>query len=426
MKQQKMKFLNGSSALLLESSKRVACDTLALLNSSIVEVFNDRALTGSCAETLRVLSAWSPKTEHDKIARSLVLLAAYRAEQSSPSAAYLFLRLLSGEKISKRIPKRMLQRDLCKLLLCLRDPTVESLVLDAVTQSGAAGNVSVTTGGITHLSVDESASFPIIVSPSFRNATTLTSRKLVTYDGVIESVGQINGFLESCAKENAKVMLLARSFSSEVASTIYANNQRGVFDIVPATPGMSPQDEFTLVDVAAIMNQSLSPAIKLEDSLNEADMTIEKGVLKIQVREVSGRNQLVSRLREELRQFKDYDIMKLLSERVRRISSRRVMVCIGEEFGSSKDIVKERFDLGMRTFVSARRKGVVEIYGDLFSGDSLNIATTSKDAFEKLIKNTGGVLVIDKDMEMAKRRSNVNGRVRSSHERQGNRSIRRV
>ena len=88
MNQRTMKFLNDSSALLLESSKRVACDTLALLDSSIVEVFNDRALTGSCAETLRVLSAWSPKTEHDKIARSLVLLAAYRAEQSSPSSEY--------------------------------------------------------------------------------------------------------------------------------------------------------------------------------------------------------------------------------------------------------------------------------------------------------------------------------------------------
>lgn len=403
MKHQTRKFLDNSGFAILGSSTRIARETLKLLDNSVVELFNDRALFGSPAETLRVLSSWSPKTESDRVARSLVLLAAYRAEQSSPCSSYLFLRLLSGEILPDCSPRLMLESDLVGLLRLIADLTVESLLSSSIKEAGASGNINVSTGAITHISVDEFASFPVIVSPSFTNACSLTSRKIVAYDGVVESVGQINEFLVKCAEENASVMFLARAFSQDVASTIYANNQRKVFDIVPATPNVAVNDEFTLADVSSIVGQRAEVEVKLKDTAHH-EMMIENGFLKLRLRDASQRDKLVGRLREELRQFNNSDITKLLSERIRKVSSRRVLVCIGEEFGSSKEITKEKFDHGMRSYISSRRKGIINISGETLPGDSLRVARSSYEAFEKLVRNVGGVLVIDKNLEMAKRR----------------------
>ena len=396
--------LSGDGRSIIESSRRIAKETLDLLGNSVVEVFNNRALYGSPAETLRVLSAWKPTTDVDRVARSMVLLTAYRSEQSSPCSSHLFLRLMAGERLSACEPRAMIESDLPRLLSHISDPTVESLLIDSISEAGASSNISVSTGAITHISVDESVSFPILVSPSFRNAYSLTARRLIAYDAVVESVGQVNELLVKCAEEKASVMFLARAFSQDVASTIFANNQRGVFDIVPATPGTSINDEFTLSDLAAILGQKTTTVAKLESDAQH-EMLVENSSLKIRLRDPSHRDELVKQLREEMRQFSDYDVAKLLSERVRRVSSRRVSVCFGEEFGSAKEVTKERFDHGMRSFVSARRKGVIEVSGEMLPGDSLQSARNSFEAFVQLVRNTGGVLVIDKKLEVAKRRS---------------------
>lgn len=395
--------LSGDGRSIIDSSRKIAKETLDLLGNSVVEVFNDRALYGSPAETLRVLSAWSPSTGIERVSRSMVLLTAYRAEQTSPCSAYLFLRLLAGERILDSAPRAMIESDLPRLLNHISDPTVESLLSDSINEAGASSNINVSTGAITHISVDESVSFPVIVSPSFRNALSLTARRLVAYDAVVESVGQVNEFLVKCAEEKASVMFLARAFSQDVASTIFANNQRGVFDIVPATPGTSINDEFTLVDIAEILGQRTTTVAKLsEDSQHE--MLVENGALKVRLRDATHRDAFVRKLLEESRQFKDHDVTKLLSDRIRRVSSRRVSVCIGEEFGSAQEITRERFDHGMRTFVASRRKGVIDVSGELLPGESLQSARKSFDAFQQLARNTGGVLVVDKNMEVAKRR----------------------
>jgi len=381
-----------------------------VLGSSIAEIFKDRALSGSPADSLRVLSSWKPDTGIERVARSLVLLSAYRAEQASPAAGYLFLRLLAGEKISHSTPRQMVESDLRSLLADVRDETVEKLLLDSIEQSGALGNISVSVGGITHVSVDESSSYPVIVSPSFHSARSLTSRRIFAFDGVIESVGQINAFLERCSVDKSQILLVARAFSSEVASTIFANNQRGVFDVIPVTPGVGIEDEFTITDLSTVIGQKVLSTVSYDSEAQCHDVIIENGRLKIHLRDTQGRDELLKKLRGEASQFADPDILKMLNNRISRISTRRVSVCIGEEFGDTREIVKERFDHGMRCFLVSRRKGVVEVQGKTYPGDSLKIAFSVHEAFRQLVRNTGGALVIDKKVEMAERRNGKNRR----------------
>lgn len=417
--------LAGDGESILSASRRIAQETVKTLGSSIVEVFKDRALGGSPAESLRVLSAWKPSTDIDGVARSLVLLSAYRAEQSSPSAGYLFLRLLAGENLRSGGVRQMLESDLSSLLSDVSDETVENLLYESIRHAGAAGNVSVYVGGITHISVDESSSYPVIVSPSFHNARTLTSRRIVAFDGVIESVGQMNAFLEKCAEDRSQILLIARAFSTEVASTIFANNQRGVFDILPVTPGTSVEDEFTILDVSTVVGQRTLTTIAYDNSSQCHDVVVENGKLKVHLKDTSGREDLLKKLRGEIAQFADPDILKMLHNRISRISTRRVSVCIGEEFGDTREIVKERFDHGMRCFLVSRRRGVVEIDKKVYPGDSLKIATSTHEAFRQLVRNTGGALVIDKKVEMAERRGRKDRRARVSHDRQRSSALRR-
>jgi len=309
----------------------------------------------------------------------------------------------------------MLESDLPALIDDVQDETVRSLLLDSIGQAGATGNVSVSVGGITHISVDESSSYPVIVSPSFHTSRSLTSRQIVVFDGVIESVGQVNTFLEKCSLDNSRVLLVARAFSSEVASTIFANNQRGVFDIVPLTPGTSVEDEFTISDLSTVIGQETVNLISHEDDSNCHDVVVENGKLKVHLRDTAGRDELLRKLRGEISQFSDPDILRMLQNRISRISSRRVSVCIGEEFGDTREIVKERFDHGMRCFLVSRRKGITMIGCRAYPGDSYKIALSTYEAFRQLVRNTGGALVIDKKVEVAKRRDGKNRRARVSH-----------
>jgi len=407
--------LTGDGESVLAAARKIAQGTIETIGSSIVEVFKDRALGGSPADSLRVLSSWKSKSDIERIARSLVLLSAYRAEQASPASSYLFLRLLSGEKLVASGTRTMLESDLPALIDDVQDETVRSLLLDSIGQAGATGNVSVSVGGITHISVDESSSYPVIVSPSFHTSRSLTSRQIVVFDGVIESVGQVNTFLEKCSLDNSRVLLVARAFSSEVASTIFANNQRGVFDIVPLTPGTSVEDEFTISDLSTVIGQETVNLISHEDDSNCHDVVVENGKLKVHLRDTAGRDELLRKLRGEISQFSDPDILRMLQNRISRISSRRVSVCIGEEFGDTREIVKERFDHGMRCFLVSRRKGITMIGCRAYPGDSYKIALSTYEAFRQLVRNTGGALVIDKKVEVAKRRDGKNRRARVSH-----------
>lgn len=397
------KLLPGGGNL-LDSSRRLAGETLSAIESSILAVFNDRAISGSPAESLRTLAACRVEADADRVARSMVILSAYRAEQSSPGAGHAFLQLLSGRRLSVSEPRRMVEDDLAPLVGAINDPTVESLVVEAVRQSGPTGNVSVALGAITHLSVEESASFPAIVSPSFSSARSLTIRKVVAYDGVIESVGQVNSFLEDCFREKAQVVLLARAFASEVASTLFLNNQRGNFDIIPVTPEVSFDGEFTIHDIAAITGYEDTSKVSLALAGQGCEVIVEGGKLKIGVRRGEARDNLLRRLRKEMEEFRDGEVVRMLGQRVARISGRRVSVCIGSEFGDTRDIAKEKFDYGMRCYLSARRMGVIEVDGKVLPGDSLRIARESHESFTRLLRNTGGSLVIDKEVAMAKRR----------------------
>lgn len=397
--------LVGGGGQLLDSAYRIASDVLKAIDSSILEVFNDRALSGSPAETLRILSSWSPKTDIDRVVRSMMILSAYRTEQSSPGSSYIFLQLLAGKKIKTSQPRKMVKNDLNILVKEVNDPTIQNLLIDSINQSGAAGNVSVSIGAVTHVSVDESASFPVIVSPSFSNAKSLTIRKIIVYDGVVESVGQINTFLEECSKDSARVLLIAKAFATEVASTIYLNNQNGKFDIVPATPSLSIESEFTIGDIAAITGQTRTDKISFEDSGIECGTIIENGNLKIVLKSDEFRKELLKRLRNEMTQFSNNEILQMLSQRIARISGRRVSVCVGNEFGCTKEIAKEKFDYGMRCYLSARRRGVISLNEKVLPGDALKAATAAYESFTKLLKSSGGALVFDKKVAVAKRKN---------------------
>ena len=144
--------------------------------------------------------------------------------------------------------------------------------------------------------------------------------------------------------------------------------------------------------------------ISFEECGDECNVIVEGGMLKITLKNQSYRDNLLKKLRKEMTEFKHEDVTRLIGQRIARISSRRVAVCIGDEFGSAKEIMKEKFDYGMRSYLSSRRKGVVKISNKIFPGESLKVAQSSYNSFTKLLNSTGGSIVINNDMETPKRR----------------------
>ncbi len=393
------KFISNNNEF-LETSKEIAKRTLNLVDSSIVDVFENRAIGGSPCEVLRFISSLETKSDFERTVKSHMIFSTYKLEQKSPLAGYLFLRLLAGEKFESLPARRLQKSDVDKLLTHAGDDTVESLAKNAIMLAGGIGNISVFMGGITHLSVEDSASFPIIVSPSFVNAKSQNFRKICIYNGVIESVGEVNALLEESARNKASVLLIARAFASDVVSTIYANNNRGVFDIVPITPGTSVADEFTMFDIASITGAKLLNKISLNDA-PECKVLIEGSKLKVTISDKKLVNTFVKQLRSDTNDFRDHDVLKIISERISRTSSRRISVCIGNEFGSGQGVAKDKFDFALRSYIASRQRGVIEIGEVIYPGNALNLAEQALKSYESLINETGGTLVIDSKMALA-------------------------
>ena len=393
--------LEGDGQEIIKTIRRFSEDTLELIKSPIVDVFHNRAMGGSSCETLRFLSSIETTSDFERTAKSLLILSAYKAEKQSPLSSYLLLKLLAKENKNERLKRLLKKDDIDGILNHVNEETIESLAKNAIYLAGANGNITVTTGGVTHISVDDSISFPVLVSPSFENANNQTFRQICIYDGVIETVGEINSFLEEASSKRSNVLLMARAFANDVVSTILSNNRRGVFDIIPVTPGMGIFDEFTMIDLSLVTNTTIEkPNLKNSNSFK---MLIEGGKLKITINEKNDINNFVSRLRDERKSFNNEEISKVINDRISRVSSRRVTVCIGEEFGDGQNIAKDKFDSAMRIYLSSRKNGIIEFNNELFPGNSLNTALNVFNSLIRTLHVTGGTLVINKNLALAKR-----------------------
>lgn len=366
---------------------------------SLKKPIGSRILEISELDTLRVLSEIETADKTGRIARSMLLRSAYLCEKSSAYGAFTLCKRLSGNlevKESRFLTPEILletaERHLGK--------SSADGILDSVGSAGPHSTMIVKeSGGKSHIRVVDSLELPVVPISEFGDNFTFRNVKLLCYDGVIESVSEINVVLEKCVASGSILVVYARGYGYEVISTLLHNWRAGKLRVLPVSANQDDIQNFYFVDIPKIVEkEEVHTSIgERFDTLREiSKVSLNGRVLTLEDAECSKIAQEIARKISS--ESISRDSMAFVQERARRLSSRKIELWVGSEHGSSAGVYRDRLDQIVRFVLMSRRHGVFSINS---RNGLVHIPANCADIVEetflslKLESNTNTAVVID-------------------------------
>jgi len=99
-------------------------------------------------------------------------------------------------------------------------------------------------------------------SKSIDGTVCMDGARVLVADGYIETVAEIHGVLDRCAKEGERLLICGRGFSDDVMHTLAVNRSRGTLVAYALTFPFDDTDANTLVDVATIVGGDVVSSLK--------------------------------------------------------------------------------------------------------------------------------------------------------------------
>ena len=366
---------------------------------SLKKPIGSRILDVSELDTLRVLSEIRTEDHAGRLARSILLRSAYMCEKKSAYGAFSLCKRLAGE--FEIVGSRFLTPDVLHSTASRHlGNSSASAIIESIDAAGPHSTMIVKeNNGKSHIRIVDSLEIPVVPVSEFGDNITLRSAKFLCYDGVIETVSEINVVLEKCIASGSPMVIYARGYGYEVVSTLLHNWRAGKLRVLPVTANQDDIQNFYFVDIPKIVeNEEVHASLgerfdSLRDiskiSMNGKAITIEdsqcSAVSHEIARKISGEK--VSR-----------DSAEFVQERARRLSSRKIEFWVGSEHGTSAGVFRDRVDQIIRFVMMSRRHGIF----DLKSGnETIHIPTVCADMVEETFRsimlesNTNTTVVID-------------------------------
>ena len=321
--------------------------------------FNNRIVFLGPQDLFRILVELKIK-ENESVAKDILLRNLYKAEQMCPGSAVILLsKIVEAElKIKK---SGLLDRSFVNKIV--EDAKIEILqdsILKAIELGGSNCSMSIIKNTRkSYVSCDDCFSFPVIQIKEFGEKLNFSNSYLVVYDGVIERASQIDKIINEHIEKETSVVLLARGFGYEVVSTLLHNWRAQKTKIVPITSTVDLNSEFVIKDLSACLKNENSN-LSLEEDFLIKNIKIEDSKLLIQDERLSkSSKELISKILKESTDFRS--LKETIGERIKFLSSRRIEVGIGKEFGNTIDVIFDRIDYINRNLIRSRKSGCVEV-----------------------------------------------------------------
>lgn len=347
------------------------------------------------SESLRFLAGYEPQSSVERVAKSILLTSMYRAEQSSPMASYLLCKEISGgfeAKSASKIDRKSLQSALQNVLEDSTTPFIESLQ-----HAGPDATVSVrkSSSKDSVIKVSDSIEIPVEGGAEFGEKIELNSCKLLTVDGIVESVGEINRLLMECVDSGEPLVIYARGWGYEVVSTLLHNWRLGKLKVIPLSCNMDPSSEYYFSDLPTCINcdnslQGVNTSLKDLKSLSS--VTLERGRLSIKDKSASDRAR--KHVSEIMKDSNSLKVGKWASERARLLSSRKIEFFIGDDAGTDSGIFSDRFNFAIRFYLESRKFGTITVDGAYIPITAIEISKSAAKSLE-LECSSKTVLVVD-------------------------------
>lgn len=372
--------------------------SISLENGWSAQVCGNRIYKLHKFESLRAVAGYDPVSPIERVAKSALLMAMYRAEQISPGSSYLVCKRAANDSIldlngASRIDRKMLYSSLSEILEESALPFIDSLE-----KAGPDAVVSVRNSSTKESIIKVSDSIEISCDgiPEFGDKIELHSCRILTIDGIVESVSEINRILTNCSESGEPLVIYSRGWGYEVVSTLLHNWRTGRLKVVPVSCKQDPSSEYYFSDLPISINGNISfqgTSCALKDLQMLSTVVLENG--RISIRDKTASERARNHVTEIMKDSGNLNIGKWASERARLLSSRKIEFFIGEDAGTDSGIFSDRFNFAVRFYLETRKSGAILVDGNYFPTTSLDV---SKNFYNSLKRELRGstTIVIDK------------------------------
>jgi hypothetical protein len=387
---------------LQENSANIAKSILEKIEtSSLIEISGNRAILLNENDSLRVLSKMTP-LENERILWGMIARETYKVEQSFPFSSFVFLSEIANNSILEVSSSKLRSKDLKEIGISLLGKSLGLSIVESLIAAGPNAIVDVEEiDGQTFIKVDDCLEIRASVPGEFGEKIELRSVNFFTFDGIIEKVSEINRLLEDLSSKDEPSIILARGFGYEVVSTLLHNWRLKKLKVIPATILGDPLDNFLFIDLPEIIKGN---RIFVDDIWNErAEMIdlieIENNKITIFDPRKSIQANLVSKkIIEE--SSSNPEMREWAQMRARKMSSRKITIYLGREYGGLRGIVKDRIQSLIRFVLFSRKDGIslvkIQNKNIILPSQSLIEAKKAAKSFVNTMKTTKAIIQNDK------------------------------
>lgn len=299
----------------------------------------------------------------------------FESEKICPGSAINTLNEIIGkDKHDNDLVFKDLSLD--KLDICLDFLNISSeakyIVKNCIRLSGLYGRIFIEKGKTrnTIIELNESYNFSLLlpIGPFFGEKKWERNWcRCLCIDGVVETLGEIDGVLQDSVAEKAPLTIFARGFSYDVINTIKVNNDRRTTDISLVSFGVDNLETLnSIADIAAVLNTDIVTPLKGDVIAAKKFSTlpiVEKiicGFGNVSLVNTSTINRVASHVSnlEKRSNNSAIDITSILNKRIKSLTGKCVTVKLRCVSIQQQIMLFEEIDIGIKAMNSLIRFGI--------------------------------------------------------------------
>jgi hypothetical protein len=222
--------------------------------------------------------------------------------------------------------------------------------------------------------------------------------KVLTIDGMIEKVSELNSILNSTMETKLPMVIIAHGFSEEVVATLKANRDRGILNVMPVRMFSDVESLNVINDISVVCGGDVVSCVKGEQvqfisydfipTVQKVRCTATEFVIENAktIGNVHAHIKSILKKREDNRAVED--ICNLLDNRIKSLFSHAVTIHLPNLTKTEKDETKVKLDIALRACKTLLTHGTVNIDNVIEDLESAEIKTEFDKIFLITLKNT--------------------------------------
>ena len=282
------------------------------------------------------------------------------------------------------------------------DRLLSTAVTEAISLAGLEGSIKIENGQQASYIVELKHGYNFDLNPykfflPAEGALELNNVKVLLVDGMLEKVSEMEHLLLKSAATKTPMIIVAQGFEEEVVATLKANQDRGIFNVIPLRMQPDLDGLNVMNDLASVAGTDIVSSLKgeiltfksYEDIPTVDNIRVTPSTLTIQNTATRGQVGAQVRLLFDKRSQSHVveDISNLYDKRIQSLLAHSVTIRLPNMAKSANDSARVKIDIALRTNKSLMSYGTVDFEKvvEAYEGGGV-IGVAIKEALQATIK----------------------------------------